>query len=400
MSPHNSRILYVGGDRFFKSVDRGDTWTASADLTKHIDRNTLSIMGVSGKDPMASKNDGYTSYGYIVTIAESPVVPGILWAGTDDGNVQVSRDGGATWTNVARNVAVLAEKSGETYHINRVEPSRYDAGTCYLAVDGHRFDDLKPYLYVTRDYGATWSSIVGNLPATGTVNVVREDPKNKELLYAGTEFGLYISIDAGKEWRKFMSGLPTVRVDDILVHPRDNDLIIGTHGRGIYILDDITPLQQLTSGKVLDSEVFLFDVRPGTQWLNDVRLSRYTGGQKLFRGNNPAPGTAVSYYLKSVPAGDVKITISDYTGKVIRNLATTKEAGLNRVQWNLRGDPPPRPANLPPGFGGGGGGGGGFGGLFNVGPIVEPGTYSLKLSVNGKDYSTKVIVEADPGIQF
>ena len=400
MSPHNSRILYVGGDRFFKSLDRGDTWTASADLTKHIDRNTLSIMGVAGKDPMASKNDGYNNFSYIATIAESSLVPGILWVGTDDGNVQVSRDGGATWTNVAKNVPVLAEKSGEMYHINRVEPSRYEAATCYLAVDGHRFDDLKPYLFVTRDYGATWSSIVGNLPAIGTVNVIREDPKNKDLLYAGTEFGLYISFDAGREWRQFMSGLPTVRVDDILVHPRDNDLIIGTHGRGIYILDDITPLQQLTRSKVLDTEVFLFDVRPGTQWLNDLRLSRYAGGAKLFRGNNPPPGTAISYYLKSMPSTDVKITISDYTGKVIRNIAGTREIGINRVQWNLRGDPPPRPANLPPGFGGGGGGGGGgFGALFNIGPIIEPGTYNLKLSVNGKDYTTKVVVEADPGMQ-
>ena len=400
MSPHNSRILFVGGDRFFRSLDRGDTWTASADLTKHVDRNTLSIMGVSGKDPMASKNDGYTSFGYIVTIAESPTVPGVLWVGTDDGNIQVSRDDGATWTNVARNVPVLGEKPGEMYHINRVEPSRYDAATCYVAVDGHRLDDLKPYVFVTRDYGATWSSIVSNLPSTGTVNVVREDPKNKDLLYVGTEFGLYISFDAGREWRQFMSALPTVRVDDILVHPRDNDLIIGTHGRGIYVLDDITPLQQLTRSKVLDTEVFLFDVRPGTQWLNDLRLSRYTGGAKLFRGSNPPPGTAISYYLKAAPSADVKITISDYTGKVIRNLVGTKETGINRVQWNLRGDIPPRPANLPPGFGGGGGGGGGgFGGLFNIGPAIEPGTYNLKLSVNGKDYTTKVVVEADSGMQ-
>jgi photosystem II stability/assembly factor-like uncharacterized protein len=398
MSPHNSRILYVGGDRFFKSLDRGDTWTASADLTKRVDRNTLSIMGVSGKDPMASKNDGYTSFGYIVTIAESPMVPGVLWLGTDDGNVQVSRDGGATWTNVAKNVPALAGKPGEMYHINRVEPSRYDAATCYLAVDGHRFDDLKPYLFVTRDYGVTWNSIVSNLPTTGTVNVIRQDPKNKDLLYVGTEFGLYISIDGGREWRPFMSGLPTVRVDDILVHPRDNDLIIGTHGRGIYILDDITPLQQLGRSKVLDTDAFLFDVRAGTQWLNDVRLSRYTGGAKLFRGSNSPAGTAISYYLKAAPSGDVKIAISDYTGKVIRNLAGTKEVGINRVQWNLRGDTPPRPANLPPGFGGGGGGGG-FGGLFNLGPIIEPGTYNLKLSANGKDYMTKVVVEADPGMQ-
>jgi photosystem II stability/assembly factor-like uncharacterized protein len=394
MSPHNSRILYVGGDRFFKSLDRGDTWTASADLTKHVDRNTLSIMGIKGTEPMASKNDGYTSFSYIVTIGESPLMPGIIWVGTDDGNVQVSKDGGSTWTNVSKNVPGI----GDMYHINRVEPSHYDAGTCYLAVDGHRFDDLKPYLFVTRDYGATWSSIVGNLPAWGTVNVVREDPKNKDLLYVGTEFGLFISLDGGKEWKQFMSGLPTVRVDDILVHPRDNDLVLGTHGRGIYILDDIAPLQQLTSAKVLDKDVFLFDVRLGTQWLNDMRLSRSTGGAKLYRGNNPQPGTAISYYLKAAPSTEVKITISDYTGKVIRNIVGTKEVGINRIQWNLRGDPPPRPANLPPGFGGGGGGGGG--GFFNIGPAIDPGTYYLKLSVNGKEYTAKVVIETDPGVQF
>ncbi|HKP37307.1 MAG TPA: hypothetical protein VJT71_10640 [Pyrinomonadaceae bacterium] len=393
MSPHNSRIIYAGGDRFFKSLDRGDSWTASNDLTKHIDRNTLSIMGVKGSEPMASKNDGYTSYGYIVTIAESPVVPGILWAGTDDGNIQISRDGGATWTNVAKNVPGI----GELYHISRIEPSHFDAATAYLSVDGHRFDDWKPYVFVTRDYGATWSSISSNLPAVGHVNVIREDPKNKDLLFVGTEVGFFLSIDGGREWRKLMSGLPTVRVDDILIHPRDNDVIIGTHGLGIYILDDITPLQQLTRSKVLDTESFLFDVRPGTQWFNDLRLSRSTGGAKLFRGANPPAGTAISYYLKAQPTTDVKITISDYTGKVIRNINGTKELGINRVQWNLRGNPPPRPANAP--TGGGGGGGGGFAGLFNIGPLVEPGTYVVKISVDGKDSTTKVVVEADPGIQ-
>ena len=394
MSPHNSRIIYAGGDRFFKSLDRGDTWTASNDLTKHIDRNTLSIMGVKGSEPMASKNDGYTSYGYIVTIAESPVVPGILWAGTDDGNIQISRDGAATWTNVAKNVPGI----GELYHISRIEPSHFDAATAYLSVDGHRFDDWKPYVFVTRDYGATWSSIASNLPAVGNVNVIREDPKNKDLLFVGTEVGFFLSIDGGREWRKLMTGLPTIRVDDILIHPRDNDVIIGTHGLGIYILDDITPLQQLTRSKVLYTETFLFDVRPGTQWFNDLRLSRSTGGAKLFRGANPPAGTAISYYLKTEPTTDVKITISDYTGKVIRNINGTKEVGINRVQWNLRGNPPPRPANAPTG-GGGGGGGGGFGGLFNLGPLVDPGTYLVKVSVDGKDFTTKVVVEADPGIQ-
>jgi len=408
LSPHNPRLIYVGGDRFFKSLDRGDTWTATADLTKHIDRNTLPIMGVPGKDPMASKNDGYTSYGYIVTIAESPKLPGVIWIGTDDGNLQVSKDGGTTWTNVAKNVPGI----GDTYHIARVEPSHYDAGTCYVAVDGHRFDDLKPYAFVTRDYGATWTSIVGNLPKWGTVNVVREDPKNKDLLYAGTEFGLFVSLNGGGEWKPMMSGMPTVRIDDILVHPRDNDLVVGTHGRGIYILDDIAPLQQLTS-KLMESEAHLFDVRPGTIWYNDTRLSRYVGGAKLYRGTNPQPGTAITYYLKSVPDGDVKLTVSDYTGKVVRSIAATKEVGLNRVQWNLRGDPPPRPTGGGGGGfgggggaggggagagGGGGGGGGGFGGGFNLGPQLEAGTYQVKLTVGGKDFSTRVVIENDPGM--
>ncbi len=392
LSPHNPRIIYTGGDRFFKSLDRGDTWTATGDLTKKIDRNTLSIMGVSGKDAMVSKNDGYTNFSYIVTVAESPKLPGVLWVGTDDGNLQVSRDGGATWTNVAKNVPGI----GEMYHISRVEPSHFDAATCYLAVDGHRFDDLKPYVFVTRDYGATWSSLVSNLPAIGNVNVIREDLKNKDLLFVGTEFGLFVSFNAGGEWKPLMSGLPTVRVDDILVHPRENDLIVGTHGRGIFILDDITPLQQLSTAKVLDTEAHLFEVRPGNVWLNDVRLSRFPNGARYFRGPNPPAGTAVSYYLKSAPAGDVKITISDYTGKVVRNITGTKEVGINRVQWNLRADPPPRPANLPAGIGGGGGGGGGgFGGLFTQGPVLEPGTYILKISVGGKDFTTKVVVEAD-----
>jgi photosystem II stability/assembly factor-like uncharacterized protein len=388
LSPHNPRLLYVGGNRVFRSMDRGDTWTASIDLSKQIDRNTLPIMGVPGKDPMASKHDGYTGYGYVVTVAESPKVPGILWAGTDDGNVQLSRDGGTTWTNVARNVPGI----GDTYHISRVEPSHFDAGTCYLAVDGHRLDDLKPYLFVTRDYGATWTSIVNNLPKWGTVNVIREDAKNKDLLFVGTEYGLYISLNGGAEWKRFMSGMPSLRIDDILVHPRDNDLIVGTHGRGIYIIDDISPLQSM-SQKVIDSDVTLFDVRPGTIWQNDPRLSRYWGGAKLFRGTNPAPGTAISYYLKSAPSGEVKLTISDYSGKVVRNLVGTGEVGLNRVQWNLRGDPPPRPPS-----GAGFGGGGGFAGFLAQGLPLEAGTYNVTLTVSGKDYKTKIVVENDPGL--
>ncbi len=414
LSPHNPRVVYVGANKLFKSLDRGETWTASVDLSKQIDRNKLPIMGVDGDKPMTSKHDGQANFGNITTISESPALPGLLWVGTDDGNVQVSRDGGATWANVAGNIAGV---SGN-YQVSRVEASHFDAATCYVAIDNHRNDDLKPYVFVTRDYGATWTPIANNLPV-GNVNVIREDAKNKNLLFVGTEFGVYASLNGGAEWKRFMTGLPTVRVDDLLIHPRDNDLIAGTHGRGVWIVDDITPLQQLNE-KALASDAHLFDARPGTQWASDVSLSRYVGGAKLFRGENPPAGAAISYYLKSAPSSDVKITISDVTGKVVRNLTGTKEIGLNRAQWNLRGDPPPRPAGFgPPGAAptaanqqsgqpqsaGGqpqtgqpgqppaGFGGGRFGAL--IGPALEPGAYLIKLSVDGREMTTRIVVEAD-----
>jgi len=343
---------------------------------------------VAGDAPMASKHDGVATTSVITTVAESPVVPGIVWVGTNDGNLQVSRDGGATWKNVVSKATGVPD---ETF-VSRVEPSHFDAGTCYVAFDGHRTDDHKPYVYVTRDFGETWTSIAANLP-TGNVNVVREDPKNRNLLYAGTEYGMFVSLDGGKQWQRFSTGLPTVRVDDILVHPRDNDLIIGTHGRSIWILDDISALQQMTS-EAAAADVTLFAPRPAVAWRNDITQSITTGGSKFFRGDNPAPGTAISYHLKSAPAGDVKITITDVTGRVVREIAGTKEAGLNRVQWNLRGNPIQAAAGGRGMAGGGGQAGGGRGG-FGGGPAVEPGTYLLKLTVGGKDYTQKIVVEAD-----
>ncbi len=384
LSPHNPNTLYVGGNELFRSVDRGETFVGSPDLTKHISRFERPIMGVPGDAPMASKHDGAGAFSSIVTISESPVVPGILWVGTNDGNLQVSRDGGATWTNVVDHVPGVPKET----HVSRVEASHFDAGTCYVSFDGHRTDDMKPYVYVTRDYGASWKPIAANLPAWGNVNVIKEDPKNRNLLYAGTEYGLYVSLSGGVEWKRFMNGMPVVRIDDVMVHPRDNDLIVATHGRSIYILDDITALQQLTD-KVLQADAYVFDVRPGTVWKQDVTLARSVGGAKNFRGENPLEGTAVSYYLKSAATDEVKLTISDYSGKVVRTLEGTKNAGLNRVQWDLRPTPPARPAGGEA-RGGMGGGRGGFGA-----PQVEPGSYLLRLSAGGKEYSTRIVVEAD-----
>ena len=393
LSHHNPDVVYLGAERLFKSTNRGDTWSASADLTNNVGRNDRPIMGVDGKAPMASKHDGAASYSNIVTIGESHVTPNVVWVGTNDGNVQVSRDGGATFKNVVGNVQGVPKET----HVSRVEPGHFEPGTCYVTFDGHRTDDHKPYVFVTRDYGATWTSISGNLPA-GNVNVIREDPRNPNLLYLGTEYAFYLSLNGGKEWKRFMTGLPYVRIDDILVHPRDNDLIVGTHGRSIWIIDDITPLQQL-SETVMAADAHLFPPRAATRWTNDIQDANGLGAAKHFRGQNPQGGTAISYYLKSVPSGDVKITISNTSGQVVREMEGTKLAGLNRVQWNLAPNPP-QGQGQGQGRGGQGGGGRGRGGRgggipFVGGGGVEPGTYIVKVSVGGKDLMSTVLVEED-----
>ena len=315
LSPHNPRTVYLGAERLFRSYDRGDTWMASPDLTRNIGRNDRPIMGVAGNAPMASKHDGAASYSNIVTISESYMVPGILWVGTNDGNVQVSRDGGTTWKNVIEKIPGAPKEA----HISRVEASHFDAATAYVTIDNHRLDDHKPYIFKTTDYGETWTSVASNMPE-GNVNVIREDPKNRNLLFVGTEYGFYVSLNGGKEWKPFMNGLPWVRVDDILIHPRDNDLIIGTHGRSIWIIDDITPLQQL-SETVMTAENFVFDVRPSTSYVTDTVKGISVEGARQFRGSNPDPGPAVSYMLKSAASADVTISVHDITGREIRSAA-------------------------------------------------------------------------------
>jgi photosystem II stability/assembly factor-like uncharacterized protein len=380
LSPHNPSIVWFGGNRLFKSYNRGDTWMASADLTKQVDRNKVSLIGAPGDRTQLSKNDGVTSYSTIISISESPVLPGVVWAGTDDGLLQVSRDGGTTFTEVGKNLHGLPPD--HQYWISRIDASHFDAGTAYVSVDGHRNDDLKPYVFVTRNYGQSFDTITGNLPAYGNVQVIREDPKNRNLLYAGTEFGLFVSLDGGRQWQKFMGNYPTVRTDDILVHPRDNDLIVATHGRSVWIADDITPLQQWTA-EVQSEDVHLFDIRPAVAYLNDQQHGQRVGGQKVFEGENAPRGTAIHYYLKAAAGGEVRITVADGTGKVVRTLEGTTNMGINRVMWNLAPNPPP---------GDQGRGGGGRGA---APPSVEPGTYVVTLNVGGKTSTKPVTVLQD-----
>jgi len=393
LSPHNPSTIYAGGNRLFISRDRGETWTMTGDLTKNIDRDQVEVMGmrndlprcdqnVRGQECIVSRNDGVSNYSTLTTIAESPIVPGLLWVGSDDGNLQVSRDGGATWTEVGRNIPGGTRQ----YYVSRVEASWHDPATAYASLDGHRSDDLSPYVYVTRDYGATWTSIAGGLPAFGNVNTVRQDPKNPNVLYAGTEFGFYISGDEGTSWERFMPNLPVVRIDDVLVHPRDGDLVLATHGRSVWIMDDITPLQA-ASDEALSEAVHLFEPREAVLWANEVQRGRSVTGDKNWTGENAPEGTAIQYYLGEGAQGDVTVAISDpVTGEVFRILEGTDDEGLNRVQWDLRGEQPQQE--------GGGGGGGGFGGRGRA-PQATPGVYRVTLTVGGREYNTTVRVVSD-----
>ncbi|HTJ23190.1 MAG TPA: hypothetical protein VL383_12385 [Gemmatimonadaceae bacterium] len=418
LSPHNADIVYLGGSRLFKSYDRGTTWVASADLTKQIDRCNVTVMDVAGNKTQLSKNDGHSMYSTIISVAESPVMPGVVWAGTDDGNLQMSRDGGLTFTEVGKNLPGLPRNAltgDNLYWISRIDASHFDPGTAYVSVDGHRSDDLHPYVFVTHDYGKTFQSIANDLPGYGNVQVVREDPRNKDLLFVGTEFGLYVSTNAGQHWEKFMNDYPTVRTDDILIHPRDGDVIVATHGRSIWIADDITALEQLTP-TVQAQDVALLNPRPAVAYITDLTNNPHIGGQKNFVGENAPRGTAISYYLKSV-ANDVKLSIVDALGRTLCTSDGPKNAGLNRVQWTLVA---PMLAGEGRGGGGGGGaggggGGGGFGGQggapdngcsaagggrgggFGGGGAnaVEAGMYTVKLVVNGQTYTKPVEVLAD-----
>jgi hypothetical protein len=369
VSPHDPRLLYLGGNRLFRSVDAGTRWTASIDLTRNQDRRELPIMGKMPDENTLSLNDGVSDWGTLTTISESPLQPGLIYVGTDDGNLQVSRDGGESWTNLAGRFPGLPADSS----VSRVVASSAERGRVYATFDRHQWDDFAPYVYVSEDEGGRWRAITGNLPPVGWVNVLAEHPRNADLLFLGTETGLFLSVDRGNRWGRIAGSFPTVPVDDLVIHPRDNDLIVGTHGRGIYLLDDLTPLERISAA--LAEESYLFPVRPATALL--LWKHESYGAQRQFVGPNPPYGAILWYTLKARPEDAPRLTIRDEAGRTVRRLDGSPAPGLNRVVWDLR-------ASAPPGVAG------------SRGPLVPPGTYAVELSSGGRTLETRAVVEADP----
>ncbi|MGQ0764958.1 MAG: VPS10 domain-containing protein [Gemmatimonadota bacterium] len=397
-SRHTPGTVYAGGNRLFTTRDYGNSWTRSRDLTRQVNRDTLPIMGVLGSNITLSRYDGESAFSELTTLSESPLDPMILWIGTDDGLVHVSRDAGATFTEVGVNVPGVPART----LVTRVAASRAGRGVAWVAFDGHRSGDLRPWLFRTTDYGRTWTRMTSGLPADMPVRTVTEHPGNVGVVFAGMEFALYYSTDTARTWTRMTSGLPTTRYDDIVVHQRTGDIIAGTHGRSIWILDDATPIVDW-SPALAARRSHLFPVRTATlfQFWQDFSYRAHAA----YAGDNPMDGALISYHLNA-PAAKVQLLISGPDGRVIRTLDGPATPGqVHRVNWDLRHRAPPGGG----GFGGGGGGGGegGEGGpqaslpilprpIGERGPFVAPGSFAVTLDVDGQRSSQRFVVRADP----
>lgn len=310
ISPHNSNVIYHGANVILRSPNRGESWEKiSPDLTTN--------------DPKL-RDVGPLAFCTITTLAESPVQQGVLWVGTDDGNIQLTKDGGKTWLKLNDHIP---DYPG--YWVSRVVSSFHDVRTAYVAFTGRRRDDFRPYVYKTSDFGSTWISIANDLPEDEPVNVIREDHKNRNLLFVGTEKAVYISIDQGKHWTQMKNNMPTVGVKDLVIHPRENDLVVGTHGRGFFITD-ISPLQELTP-KVLAEDVFLFDIEPEVQW---VMPSQKAVSAQNFAGENEPYGVVFNYYLKDSLSSGVTFQVYD-SSVLINELQGSGNSGINSLVWGM-----------------------------------------------------------------
>jgi photosystem II stability/assembly factor-like uncharacterized protein len=388
LSPFDPDTLYYGMERLYKTSNRGASWSAiSPDLT----RDDKSRQQASG-GPITKDITSVEYYDTIFAIAESPLRKGMVWVGTDDGLIQLTRDDGGSWTNVTP----AGMPAWST--ISMIEPSRYEADTAYVAVDRHKLDDIRPYVFVTRDGGRSWARLDAGLPEGSFVHAVREDSGNRELLYAATETGVFVSFDAGQHWQSLQLNLPRSPVHDLVVS--GNDLAIATHGRSFWILDDVTPLRQV-SAAASASGAWLYAPQTGYRlYYPDAVDKRPPSGQ------NPPAGVLIDYYLAAQPAGPVTLEIVDAAGSVVRHLSSAKAKGpeqppewpdliqptdtlpalkgMNRFVWDLRYDDP---VQIPEAF---------YAGVPPRGPIVLPGSYTLKLGYGGETRTAALSIAADP----
>ena len=390
LSPHDPDVLYAASEVVWKSTDHGHSWTTiSPDLT----RNDRSKQQASG-GPLTKDITSVEYYDTIFALAESPLAKGMLWAGSDDGLVQVTRDDGRHWN------AVTPKGMPSWSSIDMIEPSHYDRAVAYVAVDRHKLDDIKPYAYKTTDGGRSWTSIGTGLPDGAIVRVVREDPLRRGLLYAGTERGVFVSFDDGGHWQSLQLNLPASPIHDLVVH--GDDLVVATHGRSFWILDDVTPLRQIRPGAAA-AAVVLYAPQTAMRLHYPDEVDKHGA-----HGDNPPAGALIDYYLESAPKGELTVEILDAQGKTLRHLSSThstKEVqppewpdqivpndqiaakqGMNRMVWDLRVNDP---VQIPGAF---------YSGPTPRGPLVPPGQYQVRLAVDGTTYSVPLTVVADPRV--
>jgi len=380
ISPHSARRLYWASNRLYRSDDRGDTWVeVSGDLSRNLDVDEIPIMGKLWPADAVSRNVSTTPLSNIVSLDESPLVEGLIYVGTDDGLVQVTEDGGNAWRKIEQFPGVP-----QWTYVTDVFASPRDADTVFVALNNWQRGDYKPYLVKSTDRGRTWTSIAGNLPDRHDVWTIVQDHLNPGLLFAGTEFGLFASVDGGGRWTQLKGGMPVIQVRDLAVQRRENDLVLGTFGRGFYVLDDYSPLRAITP-EALAAEGAIFPLRDAYLFDTIALAPAGTAGIGRLAGNwtaaNPPLGAVITYALRESLPADAKLvmTIADGEGKQVRRLELDNLAGVHRVAWDLRGDPPPTPPAAEAGAAAGrGGGAGAFGGR-RQGPRVEPGRFTATL---------------------
>src|SRR5262249_7193862 len=394
ISPQDPNVLYLGGEVLFKTADGGMSWTIiSPDLTRNDKTKQQST-----PEPLTPDNSSAEYYDTIFAVAESPIQKDLIWVGTDDGLVHLTPDGGKNWANVT------PRQLPEWARVNLIEPSPFDPGTAYLAADLHFSDDFRPMIFKTKDLGKTWAQITSGIPTKDYVHSVHSDPKRKGLLYAGTELGIYVSLDDGATWQSLQLNLPHTPIYDTTV--RGDDLAVATHGRSFWVLDSITPLRQ-ASASISSEPAHLYT--PAVAYRLRAPGGFPGGVSRKNVGQNPPTGALIDYYLRSSPSEPVVLEILDSKGHVLHHATSENRgqqaqnrvvsaaatqasvparAGMNRYRWNCRAD---GPAMVP--------------GMAIIelqnsgGPLVPPGMYQVKINVAGKEYTAPLEVKADPRIK-